>query len=160
MKEKYNSISPFFQVVLLFAIGTIAFIVISMFTSVIIGFLYSEIPTQDTNALLASYPVQYMFIHFLPFQLGFLLVPGLIYIALKEEKVVKKTELRFVVWSILLFIVAFFLLPFFSEINLRIIDFFGYKDILTLEKEASDQQLTQLIGNFGSLSFYMSLLFF
>lgn len=162
MKEKYNSISPFFQVVLLFAIGTIAFIVISMFTSVIIGFLYPEIPTQDTNALLVSYPVQYMFIHFLPFQLGFLLVPGLIYIALKEkkeEKVVKKTELRFVVWSILLFIVAFFLLPFFSEINLRIIDFFGYKDILTLEKEASDQQLTQLIGNFGSLSFYMSLLF-
>src|SRR5690554_4989356 len=140
MKEKYNSISPFFQVVLLFAIGTIAFIVISMFTSVIIGFLYPEIPTQDTNALLVSYPVQYMFIHFLPFQLGFLLVPGLIYIALKEkkeEKVVKKTELRFVVWSILLFIVAFFLLPFFSEINLRIIDFFGYKDILTLEKEAS-----------------------
>lgn len=160
MKEKFNSLSPFLQASLLYILGAISFIVISMFSSVIVSALYPEMPTNNMNIQLQSFPVQYMFIHFLPFQLGFLLTPGLLYLRLSQstEKVVKKGKLSFVVWAMLLFTTAFFLLPFLAEINLSIAKFLGLHEELIIQKEQSDQQLAQLVGVLGSQSFYTAIL--
>jgi|SRR5690554_880936 len=160
MKEKFNSISPFLQATLLFTLGAIAFIIISMLLSVIVSTMYPEMPTDNISIQLNSFPVQYMFIHFLPFQLGFLLVPGLIYMKLNHsaEQVVKTTRLKYIVWSSLLFFAAFFLLPFFAELNMEITKLVGLYDELMAEKMLSDIQLTKLVGAPGSQSFYASIL--
>ena len=159
MKEKFNTFSSFLQASLLFIIGAVAFVIISMITSIIIGVLYPELPPGNINIQLNSYPVQFMFIHFLPFQLGFLLTPGLIYMKLSKssEQIVSKPKIKFIVWSFLLFICAFFLLPFLSQINLEVTKIFGVYEELMVEKESSDQQLTQLVGGVGSQSFYVAL---
>jgi hypothetical protein len=160
MKERFNSISPFLQAISLFLIGAVAFSVISMISSVVIGMLYPNLPSGDLATQLHSFPVQYMFIHFLPFQLGFLLTPGLVYMHLSNdsERSVRKIKLKFIIWSLLLFIAAFFLLPFFGEINLEIVKFLGFHEELITQKESADKQLAQLIGPFGSQSFYVGML--
>ncbi|HLV42204.1 MAG TPA: CPBP family intramembrane glutamic endopeptidase [Brumimicrobium sp.] len=160
MKEKFNSFTPFFQATLLFLIGAVTFMLISMISSIAIGILYPELPSNDINIQLNQYPVQYMLIHFLPFQLGFLLTPGLIYLKLgkSREQIVRKKQFKFIIWSFLLFVSAFLLLPFFSQINLEIIKVFGIYDELVLQKEDSDRQLTKLVGSVGSQSYYVALL--
>src|SRR5690554_6617352 len=116
MKEKYQSLSPFLQASFLLLIGAVSVVLLSVVISI----------------QLSSYPVQYMLIQFLPFQLGFLLIPALLYIKLEpdEENLIRKTQFQFIVWSVLLFTCAFFLLPFFNEINIQLIQSLGVFDEL------------------------------
>jgi membrane protease YdiL (CAAX protease family) len=160
MKEKFNSFSPFLQAVMLFLVGTVSFILISIIITLVVTTMYPNMPVDNISLQLKAFPVQYMFINFFPFQMGFLLTPGVVYSILTRdsEKVINKPKFPTVIWSFLLFASAFFLLPFFGEINIEIIKYLGaYKDLMA-EKEISDEQLRGLVGEIGSTSFYSSLL--
>lgn len=160
MKEKYDSFTPFFQAVILFVIGFISFILISIVVSLVTSALYPSMPVDDINLQLKAFPVQYMFVNFMPFQLGFLLIPGILYSNLTKgsERILEKPRFKTILWSFLLFICAFFLLPFFGEINLEITKYLGMYEDLMVAKEASDAQLKGLVGAPSSMSFYASLM--
>lgn len=161
MKEKFNSFTPFLQAILLFIVGAVAFLIISIIFSLVITMVYPEMPIDNLNIQLKSFPVQYMFVNFMPFQLGFLLTPGIVYSYLTKDsaRIISKPKFATVFWSFLLFVSAFFLLPFFSEINIAITKYLGAYEALAIAKEAADEQLTGLVGESGSMSFYASLLF-
>lgn len=160
MKEKYDSFTSFFQAVILFVVGFISFILISIVVSLLVSALYPEMPVDNISIQLKAFPVQYMFVNFLPFQLGFLLIPGILYSKLTKgsERILEKPKFKTILWSLLLFTCAFFLLPFFGEINIEIIKYLGFHEELMAAKELSDEQLKNLVGKTNSLSFYASLL--
>ncbi|PWH85616.1 CPBP family intramembrane glutamic endopeptidase [Brumimicrobium oceani] len=160
MKEKFDSFTPFLQAILLFVVGAVAFILISIITTLVITIIYPEMPVDDLNLQLKAFPIQYMFVNFMPFQLGFLLTPGLVYTYLRKDadNILAKPKAVTVLWSFLLFISVFFLLPFISEINLDITKFLGAYEALVAAKEIADKQLAGLVGESGSASFYSSLL--
>ncbi|RYM35507.1 CPBP family intramembrane metalloprotease [Brumimicrobium glaciale] len=160
MKEKFDSFTPFLQAVLLFTIGAVSFILISIIVTLVMTISYPEMPVDNLTIQLKSFPVQYMFINFMPFQLGFLLTPGIVYSYLTKdaEKIISKPKLSTIVWSLLLFVSVFFLLPFISEINLDITKFLGVYEGLVAAKEIADEQLTSLVGKSGSMSFFAALL--
>lgn len=160
MKEKFHSFSPFFQVLLLFIIGIVAFLVLSMLFSVVIGAIYPEMPTEDLKAQMNSYPIQYMLIQFLPVQLGLLLTPGIVYLELSKEstRIITNKGKGFFMWAFLLFISVFLLLPLFGEVNSEIVKWIGAYHSLVVHKELAEEQLTLVIGNVGSYTFYVALL--
>lgn len=160
MKEKFYSFTPFLQAVLLFVIGAVSFILISIIVSLVMTISYPEMPVDDLNIQLKSFPVQYMFVNFMPFQLGFLFTPGLVYTYLTKdsERIICKPKLPTIIWSLLLFVSVFLLLPFISEINLDITKLIGVYEGLVATKEIADEQLIALVGESGSMSFYAALL--
>lgn len=160
MKEKFNSISPFLQSILLFIIGIVSFLILSMLVSVVIGAIYPEMPTEDFMVQMNSYPIQYMLIQFLPVQLGLLLTPGLIYLRLskKSSDLISNKGKGFVVWAFLLFIAVFLLLPLFGEINAVVTKLIGAYESLTSHKAIADGQLALIIGKVGSSTFYVAIL--
>ncbi|WP_107037402.1 CPBP family intramembrane glutamic endopeptidase [Brumimicrobium mesophilum] len=160
MKEKFQSFSPFQQAISLIIVGAVAFIMISIVVSILMTVIYPEMPIDNLSIQLKSFPVQYMFVNFLPFQLGFLLTPGIVYTYLSKdsEQLLLKPQFKTVIWSFLLFVCAFFMLPFFSEINISITQYLGVYEDLVAAKVLADEQLTGLVGESGSMSFYSALL--
>ena len=160
MKERFDSVSPFLQAVILFIIGIASFFILSMVISVVISTIYPEMPTEDFKVQMNAFPIQYMFIHFLPVQLGFLLTPGIIYLILsrKSEHPIKSKGNRFIIWGFLLFIAVFLLLPFFGQINAELTKWIGAYQSLSSHKELADFQLSLLIGKVGSSSFYAAII--
>lgn len=160
MREKFNSISPFMQAILIFTIGVVAFVLLSMLISVIIGVIYPDMPSDNANLQMEAYPIQYMFIHFLPVQIGLLLTPGIVYLWLskKSSNLIENKGRGFIVWSFLLFIVAFLLLPVVGEINVEITKFIGAYEALSFQKDIADHQLGVLIGPVGSTNFLVAIL--
>lgn len=160
MKEKFESFSPFMQVVMLFVLGFISFLILSMVASIAISSLYPDFPVDQPGLQLNDYPVAYMLVNYLPFQLGFLFVPGALYLRLTrhEKKLLNPSNLKNVGWSFLLFIAAFFLLPVLGEINIEIVRLFGAYDALYEAKIVSDEQIDSLVGELGSTSFYTAIL--
>lgn len=160
IKEKYNSLTAFAQASILFLIGFLAFGIISIITTLVVTGFYPEIPVEDVQLQIAQFPVQYMLIHFMPFQIGFFLVPGIIYTVLSNssDNQLNQPKIKTISWAFLLFGAAFFLLPFFSEINLEITKYFGAYNHLMAEKELADQQISNLVGKTNSISFYVALL--
>lgn len=160
MKERFNLFSPFAQALLLFIIGAVAYIVYSMLINVLIGTIYPDMPTADLKVQMDSFPIQYMLVTFLPVQLGFLLTPGIIYLGLsrKSSNLIKNKGNGSIVWAFLLFITVFLLLPLFGQINAEITKLIGAYQSLTFNKNLSDHQLTLLIGNVGSSTFYVAVL--
>jgi membrane protease YdiL (CAAX protease family) len=160
MKEKFTSFSPFTQVILLMVIGCVSFVVISMMASIIITQLYPSIPTSNIEVQTKTFPVQYMLMYYFPFQAGFLLLPGLVYLTLSSNRKnnIPKTRVKGLVWSILAFSAIFLLLPFFTEINASIVQFLGVFDSLNAAKMANDNQLQQIIGTVNSTSFWIGIL--
>ena len=160
MKEKYGTFSPFLQAILLFAIGAVSFILISIIVTLLMTVVYPEMPVDNLNIQLKAFPIQYMFINFMPFQLGFLLTPGIVYTYLTKDldRILSKPKPSTVLWSFLLFTSVFFLLPFISEINLAITKYVGAYEGLITAKNIADKQLQGLVGESGSMSFYSAIL--
>lgn len=160
MKERFNSYSPFLQVIILVLIGAVTFVLLSMITSVILTSFYPDLPSNDIILLSEKYPIQFMIMYFLPFQLGFLLTPGVMYYYISKENSHEKASfnnkwIKNVLWSFALFIAIFFLLPFISEINNWITESFGVYDQLLENKLLSDEQLERLIGKEASSEAYL-----
>lgn len=160
MKSKFNSYTPFLQASLLFIIGVVAFTIFSIVFSLIIDWKYPEILGASIEQQYSQYAIQFMIINFLPIQLGLMLTPGLLYLYLArgQTRVILKPKLKFVIWSVLLFLSVFFLLPFLSDINVAITKWFGAYEGLVRQKQMSDQMLTTVIGEVGSTTFYFSIL--
>jgi membrane protease YdiL (CAAX protease family) len=157
MKDRINSLSPFTQVIALILIGGISFVLISIISTLVITSIYTEIPTNDLSILYEKYPVQFMFLYYLPFQLGFLFIPGLIYFLITRNQLsafFQVKSYKWVVWSFLLFLCVFLLLPFFNLLNESITEYLGVYEALIKEKQFSDQQLTRLIGENSSFLAY------
>ena len=158
MLQKIKTLSPFIQVVVLFLIGLISFVVISILATVLVTSIYPNVSAEHTEELQNNYPSLYMLIFFAPFQLGVLLIPSLIYwFCLRANKLSPRINFKTLSWSVLLFIVIVLLLPFFSEINHIFTRLFGVYDTLEAQKIASDKVLTQLVS-FSNSSYLVGLL--
>lgn len=160
MKDRFNSYSPFLQVIILVLIGAVTFVLLSMIVSLILTGFYPDIPSDNIVLLSEKFPIQFMAMYFLPFQLGFLLTPGIIYFYIskrgsKEKISFNNNWIKGVLWSFALFISVFFLLPFISEINNWITKSFGVYDQLVENKLVSDEQLKRLIGEGASTEAYI-----
>lgn len=162
MKDRINSLTPFTQIIALILMGGIAFVLLSIVINLIIAALYPEIPANDLSAVYSKFPVQFMFLFYLPFQVGFLLTPGLIYYYIsKGQKNLhfQTRSLKWTVWSILFFLGIFLLLPFFESINESITQYLGIYEILVHDKQFADDQLVRMIGKNASNLAYFTAIF-
>ncbi|MEX2483955.1 MAG: CPBP family intramembrane glutamic endopeptidase [Brumimicrobium sp.] len=163
MKERLKQLSPFAQVIVLILIGAVSFIVISILSTLIVQALYPSMPGDDLSLLYKNYPVQFMFMYYLPFQAGFLLTPGLLYFSLtKSGKSIhfKQEKSTWFIWAFLLFAAVFFTLPFFSFLNEEITKYLGVFEELWNLKQLSDNQLIILFGENASFSAFLSAIVF
>lgn len=159
MKDRFQQLSPFVQLVVLILIGAISFFLLSILIVTICTLLYPNMPLENMGVIRSEYPVQFMMMNFFPFQAGFLLLPGLIFLYVGPKNTgVMKPSLKGVIWSVLLFVSILLLLPFFSEINNWITSQFGVYDVLESQKIASDKQLESLLGESGDGSFLVGVL--
>ena len=140
------------QIIILLLIGGVCFFLISTLATLIVQATIDGLPISNMHAMAKHYPIPFMLVFFMPFQLGFLLIPSLIYYyilhptPLKITKQLNDKGALNLVWSIALFISVFFALPFFTTINEGIIQFLGVYEELMAQKTQSDQQLINLFG--------------
>jgi membrane protease YdiL (CAAX protease family) len=159
MKDRINSLSPFTQVIALVLVGGISFVFLSIISTLVVTSMYPEIPTNNFGILYDTYPVQFMFLYYVPFQLGFLFTPGIIYLWITREQKLEIFEvdsIKWVIWSFLLFLCVFLLLPFFALLNEAITQYLGVYEVLIQEKQFGDEQLSRLIGENSSVLAYSS----
>ena len=123
-KTYYAQTSPFGQVLLLLLTGFITYSFLSMGIALILQSYDNTIPTLSSVAFADKHPVLFMLQHFIPLQVGFLFTPGLLFLILSKDKIIKKNEARItlsIIERILLLVLAlstFLLLPLLSEMNL------------------------------------------
>lgn len=157
MKDRINSLSPFTQIIALILVGGITFVLLSIISTLIVTSVYPEIPTNNFGILYEKYPVQFMFLYYLPFQLGFLFTPGIIYYLITRNQTSSYFQFRsfkWVIWSFLFFLAVFLLLPFFNLLNESITQYLGVYEVLLREKQFGDEQLVRLIGENASILAY------
>lgn len=147
LKERFLAFTPFTQVLFLVLIGAVSFFFINILIAVVFQSTFSSIDFENYSALIENHPILYMLMGFLPFQLGFLLTPGLLYfLYLKNETNIKpSSDPKDWIWSILLFLAIFLLLPFFSEINHFITKLLGAYEYLLNQKESTDEIMFSLL---------------
>lgn len=159
MKDRFQLMSPFMQLIVLILIGAVSFIVLSLIMAGLISSLYPDMPINDLVIQRNQYQVQFMMMYFFPFQAGFLLLPGILFTKWGANiRINTSISSKGIIWSVLLFISIFFLLPFFSEINIWITDQLGYKEQLINEKLIADEGMERLLGTTSDLSFIIGLL--
>lgn len=160
MKDRFSRMSPFVQLMVLILVGAVAFILISILSATIVSSLYPSMPIDDITTQRIQFPVQFMMLYYVPFQAGFLLIPGLLYMKWSDfsERLYRLVSVKGIVWSILLFAAVFFLLPFLSEINFYLIDVFGIQEGLVADKLISDEMMKDMLGSTSDLSFMVGLL--
>lgn len=149
MKEKYTALSPFMQVVLLLVIGGVCFLVLSMLIASILHALFGALPSSPMF-LAESHPIVFMLLYFVPFQVGFILIPGLLYQFLQPKENNLFMSPKFfrsgLIWSLLLFVSVFLLLPVLTEVNIFITQQLGLFEYLEAQKLLADEQIALLIG--------------
>ncbi len=159
MKERFQKFSPFGQLVVLILMGAVSFFILSVLIVSVCSVLYPQMPLNDVQVLQDMYPVQFMMMNFVPFQAGFMLIPGLVFVFWGPKNfMLNSWSIKEVIWSILLFISVLLLLPFFSEVNNCITEEIGVYQALEQQKMVSDQQLSNLLGETNDLSFLMGAL--
>jgi membrane protease YdiL (CAAX protease family) len=159
MKERFQRLSPFIQLIVLILIGAVAFLVISIISSIVITTIYPELPLNDITVQQEYFPVQFMMMYYFPFQAGFLLVPGLVFMRWSSKITsIKNSTIKGAVWAVLLFACVFLLLPFFSEINRWITEALGMLESLESQKVLSDSQMKNLLGSTDQTSFFVGIL--
>lgn len=151
MKNTFYNFSPFAQVLFLVLFGFFSFSIFSMLLSSIAGAAFDYIPLNDIQLLMEDHSVAFMVLFYIPFQVGFFLIPGLLYYYLepgtfKFELIKSKKYHVDLLWSASLFLSLFLLLPFLAELNIEITKWFGAYESLNAAKLASDETLTQLFG--------------
>lgn len=160
MKDIFKKYTPFQQVLIFVGIGSVAFVLVSIIVNIIIGGIYPQLP-ENNQILIAQFPIAFIFLKYLPFQVGFLLIPGIIYWSHTKElnkiKTHKKIGYNWV-WAILLFLCVFLLLPLFTSLNLSVTDLFGATEQLQNIKNQADKQMAEVVGSLGSTTYYLSLL--
>ena len=156
MKNKLKELHPFPLVLIMFIIGAFSFIFISGIVSIFINFFQPELAIKDLHLLADAYPVSYMLYFFMPFQLGFLLIPGGYYFLFLRERF-KSTKFKWkdIFWASLLFTSLFFLLPLLNEINYNITKIIGFYEILVEQYNLNESRIQQLVGPESSLEAYI-----
>ena len=158
MKDKFQKLSPFLQLVVLILIGIVSFVLLSMITTSVVSGLYPDMPLNNINVQRTQYPVQFMMLYYFTFQCGFLLIPGIVFYRWSSRiELSRYTNITNKMWSVLLFVTLFLILPVLSEVNIRIADLFGIKDALMNERLLADQEMSHLLGSTSDLSFIVGL---
>jgi membrane protease YdiL (CAAX protease family) len=160
MKERFQLLSPFSQLIVLILVGAVSFMILSMLLTTLISMVYPDMPLNDLKVQQRSFPVQFMMMYYFPFQFGLFLIPSLIYSQWsdQENSSILKKSWSGVAWSVLLFVCVFLLLPFLSEINNWFNQALGVLDYLEATKLNSDELMAELIGKPGELSFIVGVL--
>merc|ERR1711991_936476 len=97
--------------------------------------------------------------YYFPFQVGFLLIPGILFALWSDSKLkLRKVNIKGISWSVLLFVSIFLLLPFISEINIWFTESIGVFKELEQQKIVSDAQMSELLGSTSDLSFWIGVL--
>lgn len=158
LKEKYALFPPFTQVIILLIIGLVLFSFVSGVATLTVQTFFPSVPIDNIQLLVDGFPVFYMLLYFIPFQLGFLFLPGLYFfyvLSTKREISNQTLTSSNFTWALLLFTAVFFLLPFLNELNEKITSFFGVYEELQVQKQLSDEQLISLFGPSSSTTSYI-----
>lgn len=156
--KKFDSYPAFSQAVLLFVIGLSSFVGLSIFITLLFQIFIPQLSEFSLIELSKQHPISFMIINFLPFQLGFMFVPGYIY-----WKFLKRNELNFgviqnVPIAIALFVSILLLLPFLTDINSYILKLLGVYDSLLLNKLEADEVLNRLLQSESVFPFIVGVL--
>lgn len=151
MKNAFHNFTPFIQVLFLVVVGFFSFAVFSMLISSIVGAIYYNLPLNDVHLLMEKHAVAFMVLFYVPIQVGFFLVPGVLYYYLEpasfNRNLLGLRDYRIsLIWSVLLFLSLFLLLPFLSELNIEITKWLGVFEQLTAAKVEADATLVSLFG--------------
>lgn len=151
MKNAFHNFSPFAQVLFLVVIGFFSFAILSMLISSIAGSIFGNLPLNDVHLLMEEHAIAFMVLFYIPFQVGFFLIPGVLYYYLEpvsfNRNLFGSRDYRIsLIWSVLLFLSLFLLLPFLAELNIEITKWFGAFEQLTAAKLEADATLVTLFG--------------
>lgn len=160
MKNAFHNFSPFAQVLFIVVTGFISFAVLSMLLSSIAGSVFDELPLSDVYLLMEEHSIAFMVLFYIPFQVGFFLIPGVLYYFLEpvsfNRNLFGLRDYRIsLIWSVLLFLSLFLLLPFLAELNIEITKWFGVYEQLTSAKLKADATLVTLFGKQSPQSHYV-----
>jgi|GEM_PF-1430976 len=160
MKNSFHNFSPFLQALFLVVLGFFSFSILSMLFSSVASALYSNLPMNDIQLLMENHSIAFMALFYIPFQVGLFLIPGLLYYYLEPApfkwNFFKSGSYSLdALWSVLLFLSLFLLLPFLAEVNIEITKWFGVYDSLAAAKMDSDNTLVTLFGEEKSSSNYI-----
>jgi membrane protease YdiL (CAAX protease family) len=151
MKNTFHNFSPFAQVLFLVVIGFFSFAILSMLIASLAGSIFDYLPLNDVGLLMEEHPIPFMVLFYIPFQVGFFLIPGALYYYLEpvsfNRNIFGSSDYRILlIWSVLLFAALFLLLPFLAELNIEITKWFGAYEQLTAAKLQADATLVTLFG--------------
>lgn len=157
MISRIKALRPFGQLVALLLIGAVSFFLFSTIITLIITAVYSDFPLSDSSYLQKAHPILFMLLTIVPLQLGFLFIPGYIYMKISpmHSWPIQVKGQGFIKTSIstLLFVAMFLLIPLATKINAIPLEFFGwYNDLM----EVHDEQLA-MITSFVQHDFYTFL---
>jgi membrane protease YdiL (CAAX protease family) len=163
MKNAFHNFSPFAQVLFLVALGFLFFAIFSMLLSSIAAVFFDHLPLNDIYLLMEEHSIAFMVLFYVPFQAGLFLLPGLLYyyVAPSQFKwnVFKSSGYGMnILWSILLFLSLFLLLPFLAEFNIEITKWLGIYEVLNMAKIESDETLIKLFGEGAPKENYITAL--
>lgn len=159
MKERFNTLAPFRQVLLLLAIGILSYAVMSMLLNLTLSSFFPDAMQSGLKEQMTEHPIVFMILQILPLEVGFLFIPSFIYLRFSRNEIrhLNSSSYPSLVWSFLLFLAAFLLLPLLSEINFQVVDWMGVGSRLLAEKELADLQLVKLIGDVNSASYLVAV---
>ncbi|MBW7867866.1 MAG: CPBP family intramembrane metalloprotease [Brumimicrobium sp.] len=159
MKERFTSLTPTAQFITFLLFASVCFLVCTSLISLILYNGNRDVSLFHLEAA-NSYPVEFMLANFLPFQLGFLFIPGYLYYTFTKnaDDILLPSSQRSSIWATLLFLSIFLLLPFLTQVNIEIVRYTGYVEQLMQQKIESDTLIQELVGKPNSLSFYVAIL--
>ena len=147
MISKFNSFSPFFQVIVLLLIGICSYGILSMLLVSIFSSIYPEISAQNVEQLIAEKGVIFMLLFYLPFQLGLFLVPGYFFArAVPDSSLTSVSNFTNWIWAGLFFTGLLFLTPVLTAINELIIRNIGLYEQMISTKLESEELFNSLFG--------------
>ncbi len=156
--KKFDSYPAFSQVVLLFVIGLSSFVVLSIFFAIIAQVLIPELSELYMSEIRTQYPISFMIINFVPFQVGFMFVPGYIYWKFLRSNSLKFGTNKNIPTAIVLFTSVFLLLPFLTDVNSYALKYLGWYDSLIVSKIQTDELFSSLFQTGSIWPFILGVL--
>lgn len=151
MIEQLKNKSAFIQVFSIILFGFVLYFIMSivalLLSNLVLGINLSSLQEQE---IITQYPVAFMLVNFIPFQVGFFLIPGYIgqqLIINKNKKFRSKNIYLTGSILVLMFAATVLLLPLLMEINQMILSFFGSHETFALQHELNISKIQDLVQN-------------
>lgn len=157
MKDKFNALTPLVQLLIIIGTGLIFLLFFSLLFSLIGKILIPDYFSLKSEEQITLYPHVFLIINQLPFQLGFLLIPGLFYFFWTKNNLIKSYSSKILLLSSIFFIASLFTIPLLTEINLNFLKWIKLDTYIIEKQAASEEMMKNIIGEYKSTSFYVAI---